>query len=273
MELGQKMIIIAEKINGTRAAVKTAILERNRAFIEALVVEQAAAGANYIDVNAGTSPERETEDMLWLLDIVQALTELPVCIDSSSPATLAAALEHVSQLPMVNSINADPHRLESFLPLISAAGCPVIALALDESKSGMPKDNAERLENIARIFAATRAAGIADSRLYIDPLIMSVSTDTNAGLQALACISQIHATYPEAHITGGLSNISFGLPKRELVNRTFLTLAMAHGLDSAICDPGNVALIESLKATDMILGRDRFCRRYTTAAKDGFSKI
>jgi 5-methyltetrahydrofolate--homocysteine methyltransferase len=174
---------------------------------------------------------------------------------------------------MVNSINADPRRLDSFLPLISDLGCPVVALSLDESKSGMPKDTAERLENIARVFTATRAAGITDDRLFVDPLIMSVSTDTSAGMEALECIRQIHALYPEAHITGGLSNISFGLPKRELVNRTFLSLAMAVGLDSAICDPGNIALIESLKATDMILGRDKFCRRYTTAAKDGFSKI
>ena len=267
------MITIAEKINGTRPEVKAAIMARDQAYIEALVREQAEAGADYIDANAGTSPDRETEDMLWLLDIIQGQTELPVCIDSSSPQTLAAALDVVERMPMVNSINADPRRLESFLPLVSGRGCPVIALCLDESKSGMPKDNAERLSNIARIVTATRQAGIGDDRLYIDPLVMSVSTDTEAGLAALDCIGFIHKTYPEAHITGGLSNISFGLPRRELVNRTFLTLAMASGLDSAICDPTNIALVESLKATDMLLGRDRFCRRYTTAAKEGFTRI
>ena len=267
------MIIIAEKINGTRAAVKAAIVNRDQGFIEELVRGQAEAGADYIDVNAGTSPDRETDDMLLLLDIVQALTDLPICIDSSSPQTLESALAHVGHLPMVNSVNADPHRLQSFLPLIAAAGCPVIALCLDESVSGMPKDNAERLDNLARVIAATREAGIDDSMVFVDPLIMSVSTDIYAGMEALACISAIHSAYPDAHITGGLSNISFGLPRRELVNRTFLTLAMAHGMDSAICDPSNTALIESLKATDMLLGRDKFCRRYTTAAKEGFVKL
>ena len=267
------MIIIAEKINGTRKEVKDAILARDEAFLTQLTLDQAAAGANYIDINAGTSPDRETEDMLWLIDLVQSLTEVPICIDSSSPATLAAAFEHVTHLPMVNSINADPARLESFLPLIAERGCPVVALSLDESTSGMPKSTEERMANIASIITATRAAGITDNRLFIDPLIMSVSTDTNAGMESLGCIRQIRAAYPEAHITGGLSNISFGLPNRELVNRTFLTLAMMLGMDSAICNPNNTALVESIKATDMLLGRDRFCRKYTTAANEGFAKI
>ena len=173
---------------------------------------------------------------------------------------------------MVNSVNADPRRLESFLPLIAERGCPVIALALDESKSGMPKSNAERMENLDRIFAATHAAGIADSQVFVDPLIMAVATDNKAGVEVLDCIRQIHERWPEAHITGGLSNVSFGLPERAVVNRTFLTLAMFNGMDSAVCNPANRPLIEALKATEMLLGKDRFCRKYTTAAKNGFAK-
>ena len=266
------MIIIGEKINGTRKAVKEAILAGNRSYIEKIALEQAEAGADYLDVNAGTNPDRETKDMLWLLDIVQSVTDVPVCIDSSSEETLKAALENVKRLPMVNSINADDRRLKSFLPIIKEKECPVIALALDESKSGMPKSTEERLENISKIFLQTRKAGIPDENVFVDPLIMSVSTDINACLEALSCIRTIREQYPQARITGGLSNISFGLPKRELVNRTFLTLAMSAGMDSAVCDPSNTAFIESLKATDMLLGRDRFCRAYTTAAKRGFDK-
>ena len=266
------MIIIGEKINGTRKAVKEAILARDRAYIEQIALEQTNAGADYLDVNAGTNPDREAEDMLWLLDIVQNVTEVPVCIDSSSPATLKLALEHVRRQPMVNSINADPRRLQSFLPLISDKGCPVIALALDESKAGMPKNKEERLENVSRIFAATQAVNIPDDRIFVDPLIMSVSTDITAAQEVFTCMREVRGQYPEAHITGGLSNVSFGLPVRELVNRTFLTLAMASGMDSAVCNPANRALIESLKATEMLLGRDKFCRKYTVAAKDGFTK-
>jgi len=266
------MIFIGEKINGTRKVVKDAILAGDRAFIEKTAREQAEAGADYLDVNAGTSPDREAADMLWLIDIVQDVTELPICIDSSSPTTLKAAMERVKRTPLVNSVNADPARLDAFLPLIKSAGCSVIALALDESKTGMPKSVAERLENIAAVVKAASAQGIAQDKIFIDPLIMGIATDGKACVEALETIRALRSAYPEAHITGGLSNISFGLPNRELINRTFLTLAMEAGLDSAVVNPANSALIGSLKATEMLLGRDRFCRGYTKAAAAGFNK-
>lgn len=225
-----------------------------------------------MDINAGTNPDRELEDMLWLLEIVQEVTDVAICVDSSSAATLKEVLKHVKKTPLVNSINADPERLRTFIPIIKETGCEVIALALDESKSGMPKSNEERMENIAKIFEATRAAGIEDSKVYVDPLIMAVATDNQAGVICFDCIRKIRAEYPEAHITGGLSNISFGLPNRALINRTFLTLAIEAGMDSAVVNPANTALIESMKATDVLLGRDRFCRKYTKAAKINFSK-
>lgn len=267
------MILIGEKINGTRKSVQKAILERDAAAICTLIKEQTEAGADYLDVNAGTNPEREQEDMLWLLELIQKeAPDTSICIDSSSPETLKTALEHIEKTPLVNSINADARRLESFIPLISRRKCPVIALALDESKSGMPKSNAERMENLKRIFYATRNAGIPDEDVFVDPLIMAVATDNKASLEVLECIREIHAEYPSAHITGGLSNISFGLPERSLVNHTFLTLAMREGMDSAVCNPANRSLIEAIKATEMLLGRDRFCRNYTKAAKIGFAR-
>jgi 5-methyltetrahydrofolate--homocysteine methyltransferase len=266
------MIFIGEKINGTRKAVQEAILNRNRAFIEKTALEQARAGADYLDVNAGTSPDRECDDMLWLINIVQEVTDVPVCIDSSSPGTLAAAMGHVKQTPMVNSVNADPARLAAFLPLIKEKEAPVIALALDESKTGMPKTIGERMENIRRVMEAAAACGVPEERLFIDPLIMSVAADHTAGAAAMETLRAIREAYPRSHITGGLSNVSFALPGRELVNRTVLTLAIAAGMDSAVVNPANRALIESLKATDLILGKDRFCRSYTKAAKIEFAR-
>ncbi|MDR1586261.1 MAG: dihydropteroate synthase [Treponema sp.] len=266
------MIFIGEKINGTRKAIQEAILKRDRAFIEAAALEQAQAGADYLDVNAGTSPDRETDDILWLIGIVQEATDVPICIDSSSPGTLAAALGQVRRTPLVNSVNADPARLKAFLPLIREKDAPVIALALDESKTGMPKTIAERMENIRRVMEAAASYGIPEERLFIDPLVMSVATDDTAGAAVLEAIRAIRAAWPRAHITGGLSNVSFALPNRELVNRTFLTLAIAAGMDSAVVNPANKALIESLKATELILGNDRFCRAYTKAARAGFTR-
>jgi 5-methyltetrahydrofolate--homocysteine methyltransferase len=266
------MIFIGEKINGTRKLIKEAVLARNGAYISAVAKQQSEAGADYLDINAGTSPEREAEDMGWLIDTVQGAVETPICIDSSSPEVLKTALDRIHKTPMVNSVNADPKRLESFLPLIKAKDCAVIALAMDESKSGMPKNNDERRENIEKIFAATRKAGVPDGKVFVDPMIMAVATDTTAGIQTLEIIRWIRDTYPDAHITGGFSNISFGLPNRALVNRTFLGLAIAYGADAAVIDPVSPAIIESLKATEMLLGKDRFCRKYTVAAKEGFIK-
>ncbi len=265
------MILIGEKINGTRAQIKEAILARDADLIAQIAKEQAEAGADYLDVNAGTEPDRELDDMLWLMEVVQDVVDVPLCIDSSSGKTLDAAVGHARQTPMVNSINADPARLEAFIPIISKGDYPVIALALDESKAAMPKDSKERLDNIARIVKATRSAGIGDDKLFIDPLIMSVSTDQRAAAEVLECMKAIRETYPEAHITGGLSNISFGLPERALVNRTFLVLAMEAGMDSAVCNPADTSFIGSLKAADMLLGNDRFCRGFTKAAKKGFT--
>ena len=266
------MIFIGEQINGTRKQIQEAIIARDKEFISRIAIRQAEAGADYLDVNAGTEPSRELDDMMWLLDVVQSVTETPICIDSSAPATIKEAIHAVKQTPLINSINADPHRLESFLPMIKEKNCPVIALAMDESQSGMPKYVEERMTNVDKIFAATRSFGIEDSMIYVDPLIMAVATNQKGGLIAFDSIRHILAKYPTAHITGGLSNISFGLPNRELVNRTFLTLAVAAGMDSAVVNPANVALIESLKATELLLGKDKFCRNYTTAARNAFVK-
>ncbi|MBC3886913.1 methyltetrahydrofolate--corrinoid methyltransferase [Acetobacterium paludosum] len=266
------MIFIGEKINGTRKAIQEAIINRDVDFIKKTALEQDQAGANYLDINAGTDPSREKEDMLWLLEVVQSVTDMPICIDSSTPEVIKEAIRAVKATPMINSINGDPERLKSFIPFIKERDCNVIALAMDESQSGMPKTVDERMTVLKRIFQATRNAGIADSKVFIDPLIMAVATDQTAGLIAFESIRSIRKNYPEAHITGGLSNISFGLPNRALVNRTFLTLAVEAGMDSAVVNPENVPLIESLKATEMLLGRDRFCRKYTVAAKIDFTK-
>ncbi|NTW71525.1 MAG: dihydropteroate synthase [Eubacteriaceae bacterium] len=266
------MIFIGEKINGTRSKVKEAVINRNIDYIQSLAISQSEAGADFLDINAGTDPDRETEDLIWLIEKVQAVTDTPICIDSSTPSAIKEALKVTRVTPMINSINGDQKRLEEFLPFIKERNCSVIALCLDESMSGMPKSIDDRMHVLENIFLATRAAGIEDSKVYIDPLIMSAATDQKAGIIAFDCIRTIRGKYPQAHITGGLSNISYGLPDRSLINRTFLTLAIAAGMDSAVVNPTDTDLIQSLFATELLLGKDKFCRRYTTASKNAFKK-
>jgi 5-methyltetrahydrofolate--homocysteine methyltransferase len=259
--------IIAEKINGTRKTVGAAVVARDQAFIEELATRQAAAGATWIDVNAGTSPEREPEDMVWLVKVVQGVTELPLSIDTANPKALAAALEVVDKVPLVNSISGERSRLEGVLPQAAAAGSPVVALALDDN--GIPGTTEERMAVIRRLVAATRGAGIPDGRVYVDPLVMTISTNVQSANTAVATMRGVKAEFPEVHMTQGLSNVSFGLPARSLVNRTYLTLAVEAGLDCAILDPLDRELRATLLATELLLGKDRHCLAYTRAFRAG----
>jgi 5-methyltetrahydrofolate--homocysteine methyltransferase len=259
------MQIIGEKISGTRKEVGRAIANRDEAFIKHLAKEQVEAGVDFLDINSGTTPDREPDDLSWLVRIVQEATEVPLCLDSANPIALTEALKHIRQEPMINSINGDPERLENILPIIIKYNCMVIAMALDELR--FPKSVDDRLNVLKKVFNATRNTGVSDEKVYIDPLIMTIGTDIKAGLTTLEAIRVIKRIYPNAHIICGLSNISFGLPGRSLINRTFLTLAMEVGLDSAIFDPTDQQLRESLLATELLLGRDPFCRKYTQAFK------
>jgi 5-methyltetrahydrofolate--homocysteine methyltransferase len=259
--------IIGEKINGTRKRVAQAIQERDAAFIQDLAKKQADAGADWLDANAGTHPSREADDLIWLIDNIQAAVETPICLDSANPAALEVAVKAVKQTPMINSISAEPHRLNGVLPIVAANKCPAIALAMDEK--GIPKTKDERIAIIRRILGETRKLGMPDSDLYFDPLAMTMSTSSESGLTFFSTIRAIRNEFPDVHITCGLSNISFGLPARSYINRVFLTLSMEAGLDSAICDPMDHEIKTTLLATDLLLGRDRYCLKYTRAFRAG----
>jgi cobalamin-dependent methionine synthase I len=261
------MLIIGEKINGTRQKVGTAVLARDADFIKELAVKQVEAGAVILDVNAGTPVEREPEDLVWLVDTVQEAVDVQLCLDSPNPRALAAAISRVKRTPMLNSISGERHRIEGVLPLVREHGCPVVALALDDA--GIPKTVEERLAIVRRLIGETRKAEVPDGNLYIDTLVLPVATQQDAGMTAFEAMRAVKTEFPEVHLTVGLSNISFGLPDRHLINRVFLALAMAAGLDSAIADPTERELMREMLAAELVLGHDAFCRRYTTAYRKG----
>jgi 5-methyltetrahydrofolate--homocysteine methyltransferase len=261
------MLVIGEKINGTRKLVNKAVLTRDVEHIRKLALSQVEAGADVLDINAGTSPEREPEDIIWLVNVVQEITDKQLCLDSPNPEALLAGLGATKQPPIINSISCEEHRLSGVLPIVAKFGCPVLALALD---GGTIQTTCEgRMAIVRRLFEETRKAGVADDMVYVDPLVMSVATDTKACLITLETMRSILREYPPAHLTGGLSNVSFGLPARTLLNRAFLTLAIEAGLDSAIVDPTDRGLMETLYATNAVLGRDRHCAQYNRAFRAG----
>lgn len=259
--------IIGEKINGARQRVHDAVVDRDAEYVRSLATRQVRAGAHRIDVNAGTRPDREPDDLRWLVETVQEVVDVPLCLDSANPVALAAALAVAGTTPMINSISGERGRLADVLPLAADHGCPVIALALDGG--GIPAGAPERLAVVRCLVANTRRAGIPDGEVYVDPLVMAAATVRRAGPIALETIRAVRAEFPEVHVTAGLSNVSFGLPARRLVNRTFLALAVEAGLDTAILDPLDRGLVATLRATELLLGRDRHCLTYTRAYRAG----
>jgi 5-methyltetrahydrofolate--homocysteine methyltransferase len=261
------MKIIGEKINGTRKRVAQAIAERDAEFIKDLAKKQADAGSAWLDVNAGTHPDKEPEDLTWLIETVQSVVDTPLSLDSANPKALQIAIKSVNKTPMINSISGEPDRLTNILPIVAEHGCPVVALAIAENK--IPETSEKRFEVITKIITETRARGIPDSNLYFDPLAMTISTNTKSGMIAFETMMRVRQEYPEAHLTIGLSNISFGLPARSFVNRYFLSLAIQAGLDSAILDPLDREIQAAILSTELILGCDAHCLNYIRASRKG----
>lgn len=265
------MLIIGEKLNGTLKKTAAAIAARDTDFVQDLALKQVEAGANYLDVNAGTGAGKEADDLVWLVETVQVAVNVPLCLDSANPVALKSGLECVQQTPMVNSISGEASRLDGILPLVAEVGSPVIALLLGDG--GIPDDVQGRLEIGHCILERTQQAGVPDEKVYIDPLAMAISTKTSGALVALETMRVLRSEYPDVKFSIGLSNISFGLPARTIINQAFLAQLLAAGLDAAIINPLEQGLINMLYATEMILDRDRFCRNYTTAFRKGKVKL
>lgn len=259
--------IIGEKINGTRKRVARAIAERDAEFIKNLAQKQAENGSTWLDVNAGTHPDTEPVDMIWLIENIQSVVDIPLCLDSANPKALAAGLSAVNKTPMINSISGEPERLKDVLPIVAENGCEVIALAMDDKK--IPETYEKRLEIVDTVMAAVEKAGVPQDKVYVDPLAMTLATMNQGGMIACDTIRSVKEKYPEAHFTMGLSNISFGLPARKQINRVFLTLAMQAGLDSAIMDPMDKELRAAIVTTELVMGKDKHCLTYLKASRSG----
>lgn len=263
------MKIIGEKINGTIQGVATAIERRDSDYIKRLAARQTEAGVDWLDVNAGTSPERETDDLLWLIDCVQEVSDVPLSLDSVNPEPLSEAVKAVKSPPIINSISLEKRKIEKILPVVRNTDCDVIALAMDDA--GVPKDTESRMKAIDTLLAITDREGISREKIYIDPLVMAMATNSESGNIALETIRRTRRKYPAIHFTAGLSNISFGLPNRTIINKAFITLAIAAGLDTAILNPLDRGVRASILAAELLLGRDRHCQKYSKAVKLGLS--
>lgn len=265
------MLVIGEKINASNRSVGEAIAKRDGEFVANLARAQAAAGADYIDVNAGGGQgtgQNETTAIEWLVEVVQTATDKPLTIDSESPGVIEAALrKYRGEGLMINSVNAEKSRLESIGPLAAKHGASLVALAM--GAEGIPATTEKRLAACESIMAYLTQLGMAAEQVYFDPLVLPISVDPGQGLVTLKTLEQIKARYPAAKTVMGLSNVSFGLPERKLINRNFLMMAAYAGLDAAILDPLDARIMSLTKVADLLTGKDSMCRGYLRAHRKG----
>ena len=262
------MIIVGEKINSTLKSVRPAMENRDALAIADLAVRQREAGATYIDVNAGAFYDEEAQILRWLVETVQSSADAPVAIDSPSPEAIKAALAaNKAGKPLVNSITDEKARFAAVLPLVLEYGAGVVALCMDDS--GMPDTADARVEIADSLFGKLTRAGVAPSDIYFDPMVRPVGTGSRYGIAAIETIREIKRRHPDARIMCGLSNISFGIPARKLMNQAFLIAAMAAGMDGAILDPLDRKLMAFLYAGEALLGIDEYCMEYIAKFREG----
>jgi len=259
--------VIGERINTSRKNVQSAVADRNAEYIIDDVKKQQAAGAHFIDVNAGARIGHEIEDMKWLIDTIQPIATVPLCLDSPDPAVLEMAFQMVEKSPMINSISLEKERFDAMIPFLRGKDCKVIALCMDDA--GMPASSDDIVVRAVKLVEELNKIGIKTENIYIDPLVQPISTDSTKGVMVLNSVRAIKAKFPEVHISGGLSNISYGLPQRKIINRTFVALMMDAGMDSAIIDPLDQKIMATIKTADMLLGKDNFCGNYLRGVRAG----
>lgn len=263
------MIIIGEKLNSTLSNVHSAIENHDAAFIQDLALRQSDAGAVYIDINAGMFLSDEPEKLEWMVESVQDAIKTPLSLDSPNPRAIERALKaNKNSKPLINSITCENERFNTLLPLISEYNTSVIALCLDDN--GMPETVEDRLMISDRLINRLVKAGISIDDIFIDPMIRPISTGSNYGIIALDTIRKVRESFPNVHITSGLSNVSFGLPVRKLLNQAFLVSAIYAGMDAAIMNPLDKRLMSLLYASETLVGKDDYCMEFLTKFREGY---
>jgi len=261
------MIIIGELINASRKAIKAAIEAQDAAAIRKVAKEQTEAGADYIDVNAGIFMGREPEYLKWLVETVQQVTDKPCAIDSPNPAAIEAALSVHQGTAMINSISLEKERCAKLMPVIAGTGHKVIALCM--SDAGMPQTVDDRMKIADALVGGLLQNDVKVENIFVDPLVQPLSVNNTFGMAFINTIEKVVAAYPGIHAACGLSNISYGLPARSFINQTFMTMAIAKGLDGAIVNPLDKKMMANIIVAEALAGRDDFCMQYLKAYRAG----
>ena len=267
------MIIIAEKLNGAIPTCAKAIAARDEAYIKDMAKRQADSGADFLDVHASVN-EGELEVLKWMMDAVQSVTDCPIAVDSPDVRVIIEAMSYCKKPGMFNSVNGTTEKIEAAFPILAKpenSGWQIMALLEGDPPIGIPKTAADRIGVFKHIMAKAKEYGIDESRFHIDPLIEMVCTaDDGEGISMVVeVMNYIRDNHPKVKISGAISNISFNLPVRKLVNLAFAALAINAGMNSAVMDPLSEDLRGVIYAAEAMLGYDDFCAEYTSAYREG----
>ena len=258
------MFVIGELINGMYANIASAIKERNKAEVQKCALSQLACGADALDLNCGPASRQPLVDMPWLVEVIQEVTDKPLCLDSSKPTVIEEGLKVARNKTIINSTTADPEKLDLLLPLAKKYKSKLIGITI--SAEGIPQNKHQRLELAATIVANCQEIGFSVEDLYLDPIVLPVNVAQTQMKDILESISEFKIiSQPGPKTVLGLSNVSQGTRLRSLINRTFLSMAVAYGLDSAILDPKDKELMDILITAELILNRNIYCDSYLEA--------
>jgi 5-methyltetrahydrofolate--homocysteine methyltransferase len=262
------MLIVGELINTSRKVIMESVEKRNAEYIRDIAKRQVEVGADYLDVNCSDMLANEPETMRWLIENIEAAVDAPLCIDTTNPVAMEAGLSMTSNgQPLANSITGEEERYKTVLPLIVKHRAKVVALCIDDQ--GMPDSAEDRLRVACELVKKLTEAGVTIDDIYLDPVLTPLSVGDRAGLEVLDAIRLIRQECPGVHLICGLSNVSFGLPNRKILNRVFLTQTMAAGMDAYILDMLDKTLMGYLYASQALLAQDPFCRNYLGAHRKG----
>ncbi len=254
------MILIGERINGGFQDISKAIKEKNPEPIQKWAKTQTEKGANFLDINMGTAT-KDPEDMVWLVEITQQAVDTKISIDSSRPEVVEKALETCKHEAMINSTTAEKTKLDSLVPLAVKYDANLMGVTSDED--GSPQNVEGRITNATTIFSACMEEGLDTRKLFLDPVVMPLKFMQEQAKNLLDAIKQLTMlSNPPPHLSIGLSNISSNAKERRLINRTFLIMAMAVGLDAAICDVNDEKLMNQVATAELILNNDIYSDSY-----------
>jgi len=262
----QPTVIIGERINPTgRKKVLAALQQGNFDIVRKDAVDQVAAGAAILDVNAGVPSADEPELLKQVMQTVMEVVDVPLCIDTADPDALRAALEVYEGTPLINSVNGEEKSMAAVLPLVKEFDAAVIGLCMDDD--GIPPTPQDRLAVAGKILERAAKLGIPPEKVIIDPLALTMGSDHTAGKVALDTIGLVIAEFG-VNITMGASNISFGLPDRRAINATFIAMAIHAGMTCPITNPLVEDICTTVLAADLAMGRDEYGMRWIKAYRE-----